>query len=238
MERAKPIVTEADIDQAVSWFKEQTGEMPRFIALNPKNAALDAKVPEGIELRLIGGCLVWEVWLASGEPIPMVSGCGRFNTRRDNEIISAGGFWCEACLVAKPAVERSLDPRYCQGCYQFLLAEAELDTSRRGGEWKPVRPSESTAQVSHVVRRNMSPMAVKKTEVDIIHPADAIRTLRKRGPKPKYLPEKLITQLAGNGMGSKAIAARLKDEGIKVSYKTIQRFLSGKRQLALPIDAS
>jgi hypothetical protein len=163
---------------------------------------------------------------------------GHFDIKRDIEIEKAGGFWCHACLVSYPAIEQSPDPRYCHGCYQFLLTEAELDKSRRGGEWKPVRPQKSTVQVSQVVRRNMSPMAVKKSEVDIIHPADALRKLRKRGPKPKDLPEKLITQWANNGMGSKAIAARLKDEGIEVSYKTIQRLLSGKRQLALPIDKS
>ena len=81
-------------------------------------------------------------------------------------------------------------------------------------------------------------MAGKKSEVDIIQPAVTVRTLRKRGPKPKALPEELIIQWAGEGMGSKAIAARLKGEGIEVSYKTIQRVISGERQLALPIDAS
>ena len=73
--------------------------------------------------------------------------------------------------------------------------------------------------------------------MDIIHPADAIRTRGKRGPKHRRLPADLIRQLAAEGMGSKAIAARLKAEpGVKVSYKTIQRIISGERkQLALPI---
>ena len=51
----------------------------------------------------------------------------------------------------------------------------------------------------------------------------------KRGPKHRSLPDDLIEQLAGEGMGSKAIAAKLKGEsGIEVSYKTIQRRLSAR----------
>ena len=86
----------------------------------------------------------------------------------------------------------------------------------------------------------MSTLESKKFEVGIIHPPATIsRPSGKRGPKHRRLPEDLIKQLAGEGMGSKAIAARLKAElGITVSYKTIQRVLSGKRkQLALPINA-
>jgi hypothetical protein len=156
---------------------------------------------------------------------------GYFDIKRDIEIEKVGGFWCHACLVSHPAIEQSPDPRYCQGCYQFLLAEAELDKSRRGCEWKPVRPQKSNAQIPQVVRRIMSTVAGEKSEVDVITPSGAVKRMRRRGPKPKDLPEKLITQWASKGMGSKSITARLKDEGIEVSYKTIQRVLSGERQL-------
>ena len=45
------------------------------------------------------------------------------------------------------------------------------------------------------------------------------------------LPRELISQWAGEGMGSKAIASKLNSElGIKVSYKTVQRVLSGERE--------
>ncbi len=40
--------------------------------------------------------------------------------KQDNEIIAAGGFWCHACLVGKPVGKQSLDPRYCQGCYESI----------------------------------------------------------------------------------------------------------------------
>lgn len=163
-----------------------------------------------------------------------------FDVKRNNEIIDDGGLFCHACLVGKREAEASPDPRYCQTCYVFLLKEAEMDSGRRGGDWKPKKATKQTAQVSQDVCGIMSTLESKKIEVDIIHPPATIsRPSGKRGPKHRRLPEDLIKQLAGEGMGSKAIAARLKAElGITVSYKTIQRVLSGKRkQLALPINA-
>ncbi len=73
----------------------------------------------------------------------------------------------------------------------------------------------------------MSTLTGKKSEVDIIQPSVGKVTREKRGPKFTELPEDLIRQLAGEGMGSKAIASRLKAEGLEISYKTIQRRLAG-----------
>lgn len=83
----------------------------------------------------------------------------------------------------------------------------------------------------------MSTLGSKKFKEDIINPPAMSRARGKRGPKHRRLPEDLIRQLADQGMGSKAIAGWLKAErGVTVSYKTIQRILSGERkQLALPI---
>ncbi len=147
------------------------------------------------------------------------------------------GFFCHACLEDKLAPEVSPDPRYCQGCYDFLLKEAEMDTRRGGGDWKPVNSynkakngGEKTAQVSPPMRRIMSTLESEKPEVDLIGATVASRTIGKRGRKFKQLPEQLIKQLADKGMGSKAIATKLrKEQGIDVSYKTIQRVLSGER---------
>lgn len=169
-----------------------------------------------------------------------------FRAARDKAIIKAGGFWCEACLVGKPVIEQSPDLCYCQGCYDLLKAEAEMLPATKRPSWRPKplqrqREQEKPILVSTDVVSNMSTLAGKKTEVDIIPPP--VRevtevTCEKRGPKHKALPVELINQWTGEGMGSKAIATRLKGEGIEVSYKTIQRLLSGERQLALPIDAT
>jgi hypothetical protein len=82
---------------------------------------------------------------------------------------------------------------------------------------------------------NMSTINDAKTGTDIAQPADSSLHIfsgsKKRGPKLRDLPESLIRRWAEEGLGSKAIASRLDSElGIKVSYKTVQRLLSGKRE--------
>lgn len=64
-----------------------------------------------------------------------------FNIQKDHAVIDAGGFWCKACCVGRPAAEQSPDLRYCQGCYDILKREAETlvaagDSHRPG--WIPV----------------------------------------------------------------------------------------------------
>ena len=69
-----------------------------------------------------------------------------FNTKLDIDIVNAGGFFCHACLVGKQASDLSPDPRYCQGCYNLLVQEAKMDTSRRNMGWKPIVTSGGTIQ--------------------------------------------------------------------------------------------
>lgn len=52
-------------------------------------------------------------------------------------IINNGGFWCLGCLTGKPAAEISPDPRYCQGCYDFLKKESLLLHPKSRPAWIP-----------------------------------------------------------------------------------------------------
>ncbi len=154
--------------------------------------------------------------------------------KRDNEVVKAGGFFCHACLVGKPRDDASPDPRYCLGCYDYLAKEAETLPAGKRPAWIPKKPEiagEKPIPVSQHGVLNMSTLDNKKIEVDIIHPPARVSAIGKRGPKHRDLPEDFIKRLASEGMGSKAIATRLKVEGIGVSYKTIQRILSGQRVL-------
>ena len=143
-------------------------------------------------------------------------------------------FFCSTCLEDKDRKELSPDPRYCQGCYDFLLKEAEMLPGGKRPAWIPKEGKighQKSIQVSGDVVLNMSTLNDKKSEVDIIQPSVGKVTRGKRGPKQKALPQELIKQWSGEGMGSKAIASKLSNElGIKVSYKTIQRLLSGERE--------
>ncbi|MFC1956638.1 hypothetical protein ACFLWZ_09050 [Chloroflexota bacterium] len=78
---------------------------------------------------------------------------------------------------------------------------------------------------------NMSTVGSRKIRVDIIEAVTSKRTSGKRGPKQRDLPQEIIEHWASQSIGSKAIASRLNRElDIKVSYKTIQRLLSGERE--------
>ena len=161
-----------------------------------------------------------------------------FAMNRDREVIEASGFWCEACLVGKSASDQSPDQRYCQGCYEFLLKEAEILAGHAKKDWIPRKPTatrgktiaKTTADKVPSIPQDaggiMSTVEHKKSEVDIIQPVTPV-TIGKRGPKFTELPEDLIKQLAGEGMGNKTIATRLRVKGYSVSYKTIQRRLQG-----------
>jgi hypothetical protein len=159
-----------------------------------------------------------------------------FDTKRDNQLIADGShFWCTVCLIAQPLDDQNPDPRYCQGCYDFLLKEAELLPPKRGRpDWVPKAREigKKPAPVSGYPPQIMQPIKGKKSEVCIIPPSVSARPIVKRGPKHKALPVELITQWAGEGMGLKAIAAKLKaEQGIKVHYSTISRILAGQRVL-------
>ena len=56
-----------------------------------------------------------------------------FNIKRDNTY----PFSCQSCLVGKPSDDVSPDPSYCQGCYDFLLKEAEVLSGHTRSSWIP-----------------------------------------------------------------------------------------------------
>ena len=151
-----------------------------------------------------------------------------FDSKRDAEIIAAGGFFCRACVVGKPPDELSPDDRYCQGCYDFLTAEAAYLHESKHPAWVPrisKRGTEKPIPVVPVGSGIMSTVKARKSTVDIITPRT--RNTR-RGPKLRELPEDKIHEMAAAGLGAKAIAKEL---GGVTSYRTILRVLAGQRVL-------
>lgn len=173
-----------------------------------------------------------------------------FDIKRDNQLIANGShFWCTTCLMARPLDDLSPDPRYCQGCYDFLLKEVEMLNSGKRLQWisrVPPEPigkavqSKSGGGHNYIDTLMGSPMRSgimqtikgKKSEVCIIPPSVNSRPIVRRGPKHKTLPVELIIQWSNEGMRLKAIAAKLEaKQDIKVHYSTISRILAGQRVL-------
>lgn len=82
--------------------------------------------------------------------------------------------------------------------------------------------SASTGLPAHETKKSIS--NEPSVTMDIFRPRGRPKHYEKR-----ELPEELIRQLSSEGMGSRAIASTLKKRDIIVSYKTIQRVLSGER---------
>ena len=146
-----------------------------------------------------------------------------FSIKRDREIINAGGFFCHACLDSKPATKASPDPRYCQVCYDFLTKEAEMLPENKRPKWIPkpqraLRACEKQYHIPQVGGGIMSTLESKKDD-------------GKRGRKKLTLPVETILEMSKQGLGSKAIATLLRaEQGVDVSYKTIQRTLADERE--------
>jgi hypothetical protein len=154
---------------------------------------------------------------------------GQFQDLRDtNNLIKSkpGMFWCYTHLVYLLLEKKSLDPRYCQECFEVLSQETK-DTSVRHSKkapwWLPAVDSgyKKTSDVVLEGGGNMSTLKSPNSTADKLSRSAVIR----RGPKNKALPLERIAKLAADGMGSKLIARQLNADGIEVSYKTIQRLL-------------
>lgn len=71
LDRADHVRRQADIPKAIAYFKERTGELPKYIAACPPSKEMDdLTVLEDIELIIETGLSGWELRLASTLPYP------------------------------------------------------------------------------------------------------------------------------------------------------------------------
>jgi hypothetical protein len=136
-----------------------------------------------------------------------------------------GIFFCAACLQDKPLADISLDHRYCKVCCDFLLAEAGGEWNLRRTSWRPVMSKEEI------------PQAVKKKVAEVDKKVAQKPLDRQKGCNKPLSVEMLIAKnvtadvtaririMAGQGMGSRAIAKLLQGEGHSISHMTVARRL-------------
>ena len=92
----------------------------------------------------------------------------RFDIKQDTYLVNACGFFCLACLIAMPVNEQSPDSRYCQGCYQFLRAEAELlPVKHKKPGWAPLSKHRQALPavekpVSKIADKGVAPVGIMK----------------------------------------------------------------------------
>ena len=113
-------------------------------------------------------------------------------------------------------------PGQCPGCKDWrwlchLQNPAEKDEPSSVGGCKDTTP-ELCPPINGAV--------VPNTMVDKIEGAPTKNGV-KPGRPPVALPDDLIRQLSSEGLGSIRIAEKLKEQGINISYKTVQRRIQG-----------
>lgn len=169
-----------------------------------------------------------------------------FSCKCDRAIIGAGGFYCQACLMGRPAGEQSPDPRYCQRCYEFLLEEASLLHPTKRPKWIPKTEVIGIPQQcsnAFLDAENNKPMEIhtdKQKEV-LLHTKDVTshayqnptlgRPKTNIGGRPKKdVPVELIHKLSEEGLSIGRIVKELKRQGQSISAMTISRVLTGERR--------
>ena len=174
LERGDLRLAPGDIQEALTWFKDKTGQEPKLIILNRKNEHLAREAGDGINVDYLGGILSGEVWLSSSDTfIPHSS--------------------------------------------------ARTEATKSKSECPQEQPNKYHSEKE---KTKMSTLNSPSLTVDNLGARSRPTTYKKR-----QLPDDKIKRLHKGGMGAKAIATRLKKEqGIDVSYKTIQRILSGERK--------
>jgi hypothetical protein len=153
-----------------------------------------------------------------------------FTIARDKQF----AYFCRGCLEGKTKEQISRrDIRYCLDCQ--ALVEREYGQLRQryipvpyNHQNPPEDPLCSADKGIPTGEQNtkMSMLNSETASLDNFKPRGRPKTYKKR-----QLPEREIKKLYDGGMGAWAIATKLKkEEGIDVSYKTIQRILSGERK--------
>jgi len=54
-----------DIEEAIAWFKDKTGQEPKLVILNRKNEHLAEETGDDVKVEYLGGVLRGEVWLSA-----------------------------------------------------------------------------------------------------------------------------------------------------------------------------
>ena len=140
-------------------------------------------------------------------------------------------YWCQACLVGKESGQMSPDPRYCNGCYELLVKEAQMLT--RHADWMPQDGKISPENMGTTNSLNTEPAGVLlylKSEKSQSYQNPARTTKVNLGGRPrKDIPVKLIHKLSKQGLSIGKITRELKAQGQPISAMSVQRVLSGER---------
>lgn len=177
------------------------------------------------------------IWLTWCEPmkrvkpmvvagdIPLASAWFKEKTGQDARIIYLSP------SLSMLEVPDGIEVKYIEGCLAWeiwLSGDSEASTRSMA-----VSGQGNSKEVSKYPGGIKATVNEEKNTVAIIQPSVGKVIRAKRGPKHRALPVELIEQWHDEGLGSKAIAAKLNKKGIKVGFRTVARILSGQRLMTV-----
>ena len=139
--------------------------------------------------------------------------------------IQIATFFCLGCLEDKPVSQQSPDPRYCQGCCDFLVKEAEMNPGQ-SGDWKPKLGKEDKSEDSR--QEILSPTNAFVEPMPACPKSQEGTSLPIGRPRAE-IPIDQALKLHAEGESIRTIVENLKAGGLKASRMTVQRILAGKR---------
>lgn len=166
-----------------------------------------------------------------------------FSSKREAEIIAAGGFYCLCCLQGKSIEDQSEDPRYCKDCRSILKADKPVTSTPdiwlkdnsifvHYGKQYVLTPGLSTIcldEVSDIATDGGQTTQGKdsvrhKISCDTSQGQELTQKAIKGRRKPLDLPVALVLELSASGKSIREVA----DETL-ISRETVRRIVNGQR---------
>lgn len=120
------------------------------------------------------------------------------DSTNENELIKAGShFHCSGHLQAVPISQKSPDPRYCQGCFDFLTSEwqslKENGIHLKRADWVPVGTKKHVEATDTCCSacNNKTDIALTTGEIVTANLADKVKTLISKGLSYRVIAREL-----------------------------------------------
>jgi len=168
-----------------------------------------------------------------------------FDSKRDLEVVNAGGFFCCICLQGKSIEDQSEDPRYCLGCQDILMTDKATAASPADiwikdnmilvhyGKQYVLTPGLSTIVIDEVSEIATDGGQTTQGKDSVRHKISCDTSQGQeqtqkaiKGRKPLDLPVETVLELSGSGMSIRAIADKT-----LISRETVRRIINGQRVL-------
>lgn len=70
LSHSKRVLQPGHVRQAIREYEKETGIKAGVVQLHPSMTGLAGEAPASVDVRYLGGCSMWSVWVADVVPVP------------------------------------------------------------------------------------------------------------------------------------------------------------------------